>query len=184
MHRIPLTLRALVLLPLLALGVDHARASLACGPQAESCLEAAGHGWLGVAGVLVLLAYAAGLAVGLARLAAGRAPGFVRLWALGAAGVGAVCAGQALLAYALGDAALLGGGWSELLAFCLLAGGVLALALRAAPAAVALVRALRPAAPRLRLSAASPRLLAPAAARRPRLLLPLAVPVRGPPLAG
>jgi len=40
MHRIPFTLRALVLLPLLALGVDHARASLACGPQAESCLEA------------------------------------------------------------------------------------------------------------------------------------------------
>ena len=34
MQRIPLTVRALVLLPLLALGVDHARASLACGPQA------------------------------------------------------------------------------------------------------------------------------------------------------
>ena len=184
MHRIPLTVRALVLLPLLALGVDHARASIACGPQAESCLEAAGHGWLGVAGVLVLLAYAAALAFGLARLAAGRAPGFLRLWALGAGGVAAVCAGQALLAYALGDAALLGGGWSELLAFCALAGGVLALALRAAPAAVAFARALRPAAPRLRLIAGPSRLLAPAASRRPRLLLPLAVRGRGPPLAG
>lgn len=184
MDRIPLTVRALVLLPLLALGVDHARASLACGPQAKSCLEAAGHGWLGVAGVLVLLACAAAVAFGLARLAAGRAPGLLRLWALGAGGVAAVCGGQALLAYALGDAALLGGGWSELLAFCVLAGGALALALRAAPAAVALARALRPVAPRLRPDATPSRLLAPAAVRRPRLLLPLAVPVRGPPLAG
>ena len=184
MPRIPLTVRALVLLPLLALGADHARASLACGPQAESCLEAAGHGWLGIAGVLALLAFAAALAFGLARQAAGRAPGFRRLWALATGGVAAACAGQALLAYALGDAALLGGGWTELLAFCVLAGGVLALALRAAPAAVAYARALRPSAPRPRQIAGPPRLLAPAASRRPRLLLPLAVPARGPPLAG
>src|SRR5829696_7109990 len=155
MPRIPLTVRALVLLPLLALGADHARASLACGPQAESCLEAAG-----------------------------RAPGFRRLWALATGGVAAACAGQALLAYALGDAALLGGGWTELLAFCVLAGGVLALALRAAPAAVAYARALRPSAPRPRQIAGPPRLLAPAASRLPRLLLPLAVPARAPPLAG
>ena len=184
MHRIPLSLRALVLLPLLALGVDHARASLACGPQAQSCLEAAGHGWVGVAGVLVLLLSAAAPAFLLARMAAGRAPGLLRLWALGTAGVAAVCGGQALLALALGDAALLGGGWSELLVFCALAGAVLAVALRAAPAAVALARGLRPAAPRLRLIAAAPRQLASAATRRPRLPHPLAVPGRGPPLAG
>ena len=148
MRRLSLTLRALVLVPLLALGVDHARAGLACGPEAESCLQAAGHGWLGVAGVVLLLVYAAGLALALARFAAGRAPGLLRLWLLGSAGVAAVCGGQALLALALGDGAALGGGWSELLAFCLLAGAALALALRTAPAAMALARSLRPGAPR------------------------------------
>ena len=66
MHRIPLTLRALVLQPLLAVGADHARAALACGPGAESCLEASGRGALGVAGVVVLLAYAAMLGAGIA----------------------------------------------------------------------------------------------------------------------
>src|SRR5687768_1959041 len=98
MHRIPLTLRALTLLPLLALGADHARAALAWGPGAESCLQASGHGWLGVAGVVLLLACAAGVAAGIARTAVRRAPGFLALWALGAGGVGAVCAGQALFA--------------------------------------------------------------------------------------
>ena len=38
MRRIPLTLRALVLVPLLAVLVDSARATLACGPHAETCL--------------------------------------------------------------------------------------------------------------------------------------------------
>src|SRR5919107_612189 len=101
MHRIPLTLRALVLLPLLAVGADHARAALACGPGAESCLEASGHGWLGVAGVVVLLAYAASLGVAVARLATRHAPGFLRLWGVGTCAVAAVCAGQALLAAAV-----------------------------------------------------------------------------------
>jgi hypothetical protein len=45
--------------------------------------------------------------------------------------------------------AALGGGWLELLAFGALAGGVLALALRAFPAARELIRSLRPSAPRL-----------------------------------
>src|SRR5687768_17782634 len=103
MHRIPLTLRALILLPLLAVGADHARAALACGPGAESCLQASGHGWVGVAGVVLLLAYAAVLAAGIARVAARRAPGFLGLWGLGTGAVAAVCAGQALLAAALGD---------------------------------------------------------------------------------
>ncbi len=154
MLRVPLTLRALLLLPLLALGVDHARAALACGPGAESCLEASGHGWLGVTGVGLLLVFAAILAVGVARFVAGRAPGFLRLWGIGTAGVAAVCAGQALLAAALGDGAALGGGWLELAAFCFAAGGVLALTLRIAPAAAALVRDLRPSAPRLAVATA------------------------------
>ena len=84
----------------------------------------------------LLVVYAAGLALAVGRLAAGRAPGLLRLWLLGSAGVAAVCGGQALLAAALGDGAALGGGWTELAAFCLLAGAALALALRAAPAAV------------------------------------------------
>src|SRR5215208_3330922 len=155
MHRIPLTLRALVLVPLLALGVDHARASLACAPGAQSCLEASGHGWLGVAGVALLLLYAAGLAAGVGRLAAGRAPGFLRLWLLATAGVAGVCAGQALLAAAIGDGAALGGGWTELAPLCAVAGAAVALALRVAPAAAALVRSLRPPAPRPRLAAAA-----------------------------
>jgi hypothetical protein len=181
MSRIPLTLRALVLLPLLAIGADHARAALACGPGAESCLEASGHGWLGVAGVVVLLAYAAILGAGVARLAARRASGFPRLWLLGSGAVAAVCGGQALLAAALGDGAALGGGWPELLAFCLVAGAALALALRAAPAAAALVRSLQPTAPRPVLAAVASWTLPAAPARRPRLLLALAAPGRAPP---
>jgi hypothetical protein len=184
MHRVPLTLRALVLVPLFALGADHARASLACGPGAESCLQASGHGWLGVAGVAVLLLYAAGLAVAVGRLATGRAPGFLRLWLLATAGVAGVCAGQALLAAALGDGAALGGGWTELVGLCVVAGAAVALALRAAPAAAALVRSLRPPAPRPRLVAPVSRGIPAPPARRPRLLLALAAPSRGPPALG
>src|SRR3954465_8499703 len=67
MCRLPLTLRALLVVPLLAVGVDRARATLACGPRAESCLEAAGRGWLGPAGVVLILLYAAALSGGSAR---------------------------------------------------------------------------------------------------------------------
>src|SRR5919109_3909093 len=101
MNRLPLTLRALVLVPLLAVGVDLARATVACGPRAESCLEAAGQGWLGPAGSVLLVLYAALLASAVAALARGgssgaRAPGFLRLWLVGTAGVAAVCGRQAL----------------------------------------------------------------------------------------
>ena len=188
MHRVPLTLRALLLVPLLAVGVDQARATLACGPRAESCLEAAGQGWLGSAGVVIAGLYALGLALGVAWLArggarAGAAPGLWRLWALGTLGVAAVCGGQALLAGALGDGGALGGGWTELAVLCVLAGGALALALRAAPAAAALVRSLRPAAPRLRFGATVVRRAPAPPARRPRLLRGLAACGRAPPAA-
>src|SRR5687768_12512131 len=115
MTRLPLTLRALVLVPLLAVGVDFARATLACGPGAESCLEAAGQGWLGTAGSVLLVLYAAGLALAVGGLFGGRrtggggVPGFARSWLVGTAGVAAVCGGQALLAGALGDGGSLGG---------------------------------------------------------------------------
>ena len=70
--------------------------------------------------------------------------GFLRLWAVGTAGVVAACSGQALLAAALGGTAL-GGGWLGTLGLCVVAGALLALALRVAPA---LRGALRTAAPR------------------------------------
>ena len=183
MHRLSLSLRALLLVPLLALGVDHARAGLACGPRAESCLEAAGHGWLGVTGVVLLVLYACGLALVIGRMAARRRPGFLRLWLLGAVGVAAVCGGQALLAAALGDGAALGGGWLELTAFCALAGAGVALALRVAPAAARLVLGLRPAAPRAGLPAPLAWAIPLAPARPPRLRFALTAPGRGPPLA-
>ena len=56
------------------------------------------------------------------------------------------CAAQAGLASLLGAGSALGGGWLGLLALGVVAGAVLALALRVAPT---LVRALRPSAPRL-----------------------------------
>ena len=89
MTRLPLTLRALLLVPLLAVGVDLARATLACGPRAESCLEAAGRGWLGPVGIVLILLYAAALSIGTARVASGIAgeagapPSMARLWAVG-----------------------------------------------------------------------------------------------------
>jgi hypothetical protein len=184
---VPLTLRALVLVPLLAVAVDHARATLACGPRASSCLEAAGQGWLGGAGTVLLVLYALALAFGVGRIARGwvpgrdRVPGFLRAWLVGTAGVAAVCGGQALLAGALGDGAALGGGWPELLVFCAVAGAALALALRVVPAAAELVRDLRPAAPRLGLAAPVAFRLPAAPATRPRSPLALAAPGRGPP---
>jgi hypothetical protein len=155
MRRMPLTLRALVLVPLLAAVVDMARATLACGPHAETCLEAAGRGYLGSAGVALIVLYALGLGLWVAKGATAHGGGSTaRTWLIGSLGVAAVCGGQALLAGATGDPAALGGGWPELLAFCVLAGGVIALALRVAPAAAALVGELRPSAPRLRLALA------------------------------
>jgi hypothetical protein len=186
-RRLPLTFRALLLVPLLAVGVDQARATLACGPRAESCLQAAGQGWLGGAGIVLVALYAIALALGVGRLArgsaaaAGRTPGLLRLWSLGTLGVAAVCGGQALLAGALGAGGALGGGWVELALLCVLAGGALALALRAAPAAAALMRSLRPTAPRLRLVAAAPLRIPAPPARRRRLLAALAAPGRAPP---
>src|SRR3954469_13459278 len=97
MTRLPLTLRALVLVPLLAVGADLARATLACGPRAESCLEAAGRGWLGPAGAVLVLLDASALALGGARLAQGvgrseavdgtAPPSLLRLWLVATLGV-------------------------------------------------------------------------------------------------
>ena len=145
MRRFPLILRALVLLPLLAVLTDQTRAAVFCSPASESCLEATGQGWYAAAGMIALAFYGVGLAVLVARLA-GRAPGFGRLWALATGAVWASCGAQALVASLLGAGSALGGGWLALLALGALAGAVLALALRVAPR---IVKALRPDAPRL-----------------------------------
>ncbi len=155
--RLPLMLRALVLVPALAAGLDQARVSLICGPDAQSCLGAASSGTLGTGGILLLLVYMAGVAALVGHMARGRSS----LWILATAGLWAACGGQALLASALGTGALLGGGWLPLLAFGAAAGALLALGLRTARRALTL-----PSAPRLPLRAeeivhAATRLVAP-----------------------
>jgi hypothetical protein len=188
MKRIPLTLRALLLVPLLAVLVDQTRASLMCGARAESCLEAAGQSWLGSAGIALLIVYALAGALCVARIAGHSAGpslqshGMLRLWVVGTAGVGAVCGGQALLAGALGSGAALGGGWAGLLVLCVIAGGLIALALRVAPAAAALLRSLRPRAPRPRLTTTVAHHAPALPARRPTAFLSLAAAGRAPPL--
>jgi hypothetical protein len=124
--RLPLMLRALVLVPLLAAGLDQARVSLICGPDAQSCLGAASSGHLGTAGALLILSYVLGIAALVGHLARGRSS----LWIVATAGLWAACGGQAVLASALGTGALLGGGWLPLLAFGAAAGALLAFALR------------------------------------------------------
>jgi hypothetical protein len=138
--RLSPTLRALALVPLLAAGVDQARAVVWCGTDAQSCLEAAGRGWIGAWGIALIALYS--LALGLLVVRGARLrprAGFLRLWAVGTAGVAAACGGQALIAAAVGGTAL-GGGWLALLALCTVAGALIALALRTAPE--------RPSAPR------------------------------------
>src|SRR5262249_22335104 len=70
--RIPLMMRALVLVPLLSFGLDQARVSLVCGPDAQSCLDAAGNGRLGAVGVAIIVGYALAIAGLVARVARGR----------------------------------------------------------------------------------------------------------------
>ena len=145
--RLPLTLRALVLLPLLSAGIDQARVSFVCGPDVRSCLETAGGGRFGLAAMLVLALYTSAIAALVASVARRRSASPL-LWIVATAGLWAVCGGQAMLASVLGGGAVLGGGWLQLLLFGAAAGAVLAFALKALPAARELIRSLRPAAPR------------------------------------
>jgi hypothetical protein len=124
--RLPLMLRALILVPLLAAGLDQARVSLVCGPDAQSCLDAAGSGRFGAAGTALLIGYVLAIAGAVGRMSRERGS----LWIVAVAGLWAACGGQALLASALGTGALIGGGWLPLLAFAAAAGAMLALALR------------------------------------------------------
>ncbi len=129
--RIPLSVRTLILLPLLAAGVDLTRATAACGTHAQTCLEAAGRGWLGPVAVLLLIAFSVATAWRLVRRLPSTPTSFVRLWALGTTGVAVACTGQALLARALGgNDTVLGGSAPGVLALCVVAGALLALVLR------------------------------------------------------
>jgi hypothetical protein len=149
LNRIPLTLRALVLVPLLAAAVDQARVSLICPPGARSCLESAGQGRFGTAALLLMLTYTGAIGILVARLARGRRSS-PTLWIVATAGLWAACGGQAMLGSELGaGAAVLGGGWTEALVLGAVAGALLAFALKAVPAARDLLLALRPSAPRL-----------------------------------
>jgi hypothetical protein len=146
--RIPLTLRALVLVPLLAAGIDQVRVSFVCPPGAQSCLETAGQGRFGTAALLAIVGYMSAIGVLVAQLARGRRASPL-LWIIATTGIWAACGGQAMLVSALGGGAVLGGGWIETLAIGALAGGLLAFALQALPAARELILSLRPSAPRL-----------------------------------
>jgi len=139
-------LRALVLVPLLAVGIDQLRVSFVCGPDVRSCLETAGNGRFGLAAMLILAFYAAAIAALVGRVARHR-PAPWLLWAVATAGVYAVCGGQALLADLFGGGAMLGGGWFTLGGFGVAAGALIAVALHVLPAARELLREL---APRLR----------------------------------
>jgi hypothetical protein len=133
----------LVLVPLLATGIDQARVSLVCGPDVRSCLETAGNGRFGLAAMLVLALYTSAIATLVARVARRRSASPL-LWLVATAGLWAVCGGQAVLAELLRGGAVLGGGWVQLLAFGAAAGAVLTFALKALPAARALIHRLAP----------------------------------------
>ncbi len=136
------TVRLLLLLPLLVTGVDVTRATVLCGPDAQTCLEAAGRGWMGVAAVVLVPLYAAVVAVELRRAARGLgapAGSFARRWSLGTGAMLAATLGQAAL-----SGADLGGSWPALVALCAVAGALVAAALRVRDT----VAELRPRAPR------------------------------------
>ena len=109
--RIPLMLRALVLVPLLAVGprpgarlarsASRARRAASTRPAAAAS---------GSPARCCSLGYVLAVAGLVGRLARGRSS----LWIVAVAGLWAACGGQALLASALGGTALLGGGWLPL----------------------------------------------------------------------
>ena len=130
MNRIPVSIRTLILLPLLAAGVDLTRATAACGAHAQTCLEAAGRGWLGPAAAVLIVLYALATARFVARHAHGHRRSFTEMWLLGTTGVAVACTGQAILARAFSPDAALGGSPLGVLALCAVAGAVLAFLLR------------------------------------------------------
>jgi hypothetical protein len=146
--RLPLTLRALVLVPLLAAGIDQLRVSFVCGPDVRSCLETAGDGRFGLAAMLILAAYTSAIAGLVGHIARRRRPPMA-LWIVATTAVYAVCGGQAVIAELFGGGAVLGGGWLQLALLGAAAGALLTVALQAVPAARALIHQLAPRLPRV-----------------------------------
>lgn len=150
MSRVPATARILALLPLGTVAVQQLRATAACGDGAQSCLQAAGQGWLGWAGALALVAFAALMAGGVLRLARGLAPAgapvpLMRAWGVSSLGLLATCGGQELLTGLLAPGATpLAGGWLLAAGLCAAIGLLLALLLRAGHAAAVLLARLTP----------------------------------------
>ena len=162
--RIPVRARALALVPMGALVVHELRYLIAFGSHADRELARQGHAYLVWAGLAVALVAAAGLGWFVARLARarqgagpGRAPSWAATWAVLAGGLLATYVVQELVegwlasGHPAGLAGVLGaGGWLAAPA-SVVVGGVLALLLRGARAAIALVaaRARRARRPRL-----------------------------------
>ena len=132
MSRHALTLRMLVLVPLVAAGVALTQATAACGTRAQECLAATGHGWVAPVAVLLVVLAAIGAGLLLVRARPPRATSFGADWALATAGV-------------LISSAAVGGGSLSAVVLSALGGLLLAAVLRAADAAAGL----RPQAPRL-----------------------------------
>jgi len=173
--RLTPTLRALLLVPLLAVGVDQTRAVVLCGSDAHGCLEAAGRGWIGAWGIALLALYTLALALLVVRgVRRGPRTSFARLWLIGTTGVLAACGGQALIATALGGAPL-GGGWLAVLVLGAAAGALVALALRVAPEL--------PSAPRLTAALRPSFIVSAGPVLRPGLTAPRRPRGRAPPLA-
>jgi hypothetical protein len=149
---LPPALRGAALMPAAALAVHQARYELAFGADAPRALAGQGHAYLSSLGPWLVLLAALALGVWLGALAqrwaggdAGAAPperaaprlAGVRVWLLASAGLLAIFAGQELLegwlasGHAAGLAAVVGGGGWWALPASLVAGGLLALALRA-----------------------------------------------------
>src|SRR4051812_32286367 len=165
LRHVPLRARAFALLPIAALGVHQLRYRLAFGDHAAHDLAAQGHAYLASLAPLLVLAAALGAAEFLARLAGAwrgeqgdsrRGPSFLVLATVAAASLVAIYAGQELLEGLVAQgppAGLVGvfgdGGWWSL-PLAALFGLAIALLLRGADAAVALVareRSARPAQP-------------------------------------
>ena len=120
-------LRILALVPLLAAGVDLTRAQVLCGTSAQTCLEAAGRGWMGPLAVVLVLAYGLAAGVWLTRRSRPVTPApFARTWALSTATLVTVLNAQQAT-----TGVLTPGGFLGTLVLCVAAGALLALALRA-----------------------------------------------------
>ncbi|MDO8184252.1 hypothetical protein Q7L71_01600, partial [Conexibacter sp. CPCC 205706] len=157
--------RGMALLPLAALAVHQLRYALAFGADASQRLAEQGHAYLGSVEAVAVMLCAVTLGSFLTRLAsawtsgaaasgpAAARHGLLKLWAVAALVLAAVYSGQELLEGMLtaghppGLEGVLGNGGWLMVPLSVAVGGLLALLLRGAQAALALVRGVRAARP-------------------------------------